>query len=778
MTWPIAVSPPQTCDVGTLVFRRGGRLHVTCVVKATFAMVHGGFCFPVDPRPLSQVERPLLGIPGATPEATIETWPAVAKPEVLLWGDAVAPNRDPVRAMPVRMVVWKNGPRLDKTLHVYGPREDERYLPSPFSALPLLWERTGRGAHGDNPAGSREGRPASVIDPARPHAAASFAARGVGWPGRHVPWSPSEPFPPATPWEWPDSIPAEAFNAAPADQRLDTIDGDEWLIFEGMHADLPRFATRLPRAIAAAKLIDSSGPRETFRMAIDTLLIDMTNLQLSVLWRGSIPLTGETWAGLRVEAKLELDAADAPRIDVSLPAEAPTPLSLGRGMRLGESPSGPAAVPAFAASPAAVAAEPPRGDAAPALVEETQDTPAPVEPAEPATTRAPATPAPAPNAAAPNSARAAGSPPSGAVGPPAEPVVETGLRAQVLTRVAAKQPLNDLTLTGADLSNLDLSGATLSGLNLAGVKLTGARLTGARLTNAKLGGADLTQADLTEADLTQADLTRATLVEATLMRAQLLDANLGAVEGRGARFDDARAQRAILAQGKWQQSSFRGADLAGADLSGCELSAAVFDGATLTSARFVDARATGLSARGARLADANLAGASFIDCDLTELDAPRTVWDRTIIDGSSFEGARLESSGFARAHLDRTRFIGATLVKASFMGVTGEAASFANANLEAVDLRQAKLVDANFEGARLPKVNGLKATFSGANLTGADLSGASLRSAKLRAAKLGGSTLRDADLRDADLEGADLRGADRQGAKLAGASLKGALESE
>ena len=833
MSWPIAVSclsgAGGPVEVGTLLWRRKGRMRVTAFVKATFAMIHGGFCVPVDPRPISTGERPWLGVSGASPETSVETWPELMRPEVYLYGAAVAPGRDPVRALAARLVVWKNEARLDKTVHVFGERSEERLLPTPFSTLPLVWERTARGEGGDNPVGVRDGRVPNLVDPERPGQPACFAPRAIGWPGRSVPWDPDQPFPPEQIWDWPDTFSVEAFGAAPPDQRLDALDGDEWIVLDGMHAELERFATRLPKPIACAYLGDDGNRRrEPFTLQLDTIAIDASALEVSLMWRGSLPLLREHWAEMRVEADLDLGTPDELGRPAPQPAGGSRPL--GKGLRLRDDPASATAPPPPPPRPP-VAAEPlaaalpfsaPAPPPAPALPPAPAAPPAPAPPPAPVAVigsaasptpagAAPVSPpllAPLPVrklAVAPRSAVAdpaldaapaasGGNPtlreipalPSGRGPTPAPPITrnvdhettESGVRGVLIARLASRESLADMALAGADLSGLDLGDAVLSGLNLSGTRFASCNLRGARLTNAKLSGADLSHADLSLADLTQADLSRATLIEATFEGAQLLDVNLTAAEGEGARFHDARAQRAIFAQGKWAGCDFVSADLGGADLSSSELGGSVMDGATLTGARFVDVRATGLSARGARLADANLAGASFLDCDFSEIDGPRTVWDRSTLDGTSFENAKLDAAGFARAHLDRAKFDGASLVKASLMGVTGERASFAGANLDSVDLRQGKLPEVSFAGARLTRVNALKATLTGAQCASADLSAASLRSAKLRGADLKGAKLRDADLRDADLEQADMRGADKQGAKLAGASLKGAVDGE
>ncbi len=803
---------------------------MTAFVKATFAMIHGGFCLPIDPKPISTSEQSWFDLPGSTPETFVETWPELMRPEVVLTGNAVAPHREAVRALATRLCVWKGTSRLDKTLHVFGPRRERRFLPSHFSTLPLVWERTTRGESGTNPVGVKDGQLPNLVDPRNPAAPACYAGRALGWPGREVPsFGRSKTFPPAEVWEWEDSVSVEVFGAAPPDQRVGVLEGDEWIILDGMHAELPRFATRLPKPVATAQLLDDGGRREAIPLVLDTMAIDAANLQVSLLWRGSVAILREHWSEFLVEADLDLGEPD--RLDQPLAAPAGI-ASLGRGLRLKSDPPSsfqppvpafaappPPPVPAFGAAapvPAPVAIVPPPPappvvsmpitkdealGASPSRVElatrkggagersepgvgidsASMNGPQTLRAAQPMVPASPPAPVPAvvPIVGGPTISTPAPAPaPAPVVRGSTEEPTQTGVRGAILARLTSKQPLTDLNLTGADLSQMNLAEANLSGLNLSGARLVGAVLRGARLSSTKLAGADLSQADLTQADLTQADLSRSTLHEAVLSGAQLLDVNLAGAEGKGARFDKVRAQRAIFAQGKWPKSDFTEADLTGADLSGCELSDAVFQGAILIGSRWVDARATNLTAVGAKLADANLAGASLLSCDFSEAEGPRTVWDRAVLDGTTFRAAKLDASGFARAHLDRTQFVGTSLMKASLMGVTGEAAVFDEANLEAVDLRQGKLLESKFDRARLCKINALKATLANAAMSGADLSGASLRSAKLRGATLKGAVLREADLRDADLEQADLRGSDRQGAKLAGASLKGAVEGE
>ena len=96
--------------------------------------------------------------------------------------------------------------------------------------------------------------------------------------------------------------------------------------------------------------------------------------------------------------------------------------------------------------------------------------------------------------------------------------------------------LTEVDLTGHDLSGADLSGANLSRSNLTGVDLSGANLSGTNLTEVLLAGVDLSGAnlsgtnlrrsDLAGADLSGADLSGADLIEVNLTGADLSDADL------------------------------------------------------------------------------------------------------------------------------------------------------------------------------------------------------------------------------------------------------------
>ena len=294
------------------------------------------------------------------------------------------------------------------------------------------------------------------------------------------------------------------------------------------------------------------------------------------------------------------------------------------------------------------------------------------------------------------------------------PAEAAALRDQVTA--GAGGALADMDLADADLEGLDLSGRSFARAILTRARLRGAKLRGADLSGAQLGGADLVNADLTEANLQGADLTGADLTGAVLAGAALGDAILRRARGDGARFEGARGEHASFEEGSWKRARFSDAELTFADFSGATLDGAVLDGAKLVDVRLYDAQASGASLRGATLTRARADGAVLKRAVLAEVRASESVWDRAVLDESSFLGAVLTESGFARA--------------------SGRRANFSGADLASSRLRRGK-----FEGAAFLKANLMAASLEAANLEGADLRGANLHGAETHKARLGGAQL-------------------------------------
>jgi uncharacterized protein YjbI with pentapeptide repeats len=369
--------------------------------------------------------------------------------------------------------------------------------------------------------------------------------------------------------------------------------------------------------------------------------------------------------------------------------------------------------------------------------------------------------------------------PPGAAPVPAPPVVveveSAGLRATLVARVAAREPLLDLALAGADLHGLDLTGALLARASLKGAQLAGCKLGNARLSGAQLADADLSDADLSGADLTQADLAHATLTRARFDGAILTDASLDGAQGHAASFVAATATRATFARGSWDGADFSRVEAAGADFGASSAAGARFDGATLTEARFDDVRAAGAVFDRARLAQSRAVGAVLTGAHLLAIDAPGSSWERATLDGASLAGANLKDANLSRASCAGANLSATDLSGANLQRFAGDRADLREAQLVGADLRQAKLHEASFDRAVLRDVSGAKADLERCRFAWANLQGATLRGARLAGATFVHADLEGADLWDADLNGVNVFGASRKTAKL-GAGVKGLVE--
>ncbi len=308
-----------------------------------------------------------------------------------------------------------------------------------------------------------------------------------------------------------------------------------------------------------------------------------------------------------------------------------------------------------------------------------------------------------------------------------DPASSQRLRAEVEARLAARQPLDGMDLTGVALDGLDLSGASMRQTLLERASLRGTRLRGADLTEAALMRADLTGADLTDAVCVQTNFGEARLVETVLAGANL--------------------QRAVMFK----------STLRGIDGRRC----------TLTGVEFVETALDDVDLR-----DGSLDGATFLQARIA---------------GANFAGASLKKSNWIETPLARADFSHATLDGSVMVTVVGPGARFHQAQMRNVRI----VKDCDFSGsdffgavlcdATLRDTVFAEAVFSRADLTGADLSGSDLTGARLHQAvarnarfvrtKLRGAGMIGANFMDALLQKADLRGADLTHANLFRADL-------
>ena len=310
--WPVRVRPVGPVAVGTVLWRSGGQTSVTVIVKAAFAFATDAAMALLSPEPLRTRDKQedLLG----SRWGVRETAPQLQQADVLLTGSVRAPVGARKRSI-VLSVERDDEVLLRKKLVVCGDRTEESAEPAVFRRLPLIYARTWGGIGcDDNPLGvgkgGCEGKVPNVFYPDQAGKVASFGPVPCtfpvrkkllrGYPRARLEQRVAE-IPPGFDWSY--------FQAAPEDQRIDRLQGDEWIALEGIHPTLATVRMRLPdvRAEARVYALASSSAPEQVSLVADTLLIDADRERCALLWRGSFPVADvPSTQGLVVVGALEL----------------------------------------------------------------------------------------------------------------------------------------------------------------------------------------------------------------------------------------------------------------------------------------------------------------------------------------------------------------------------------------------------------------------------------------------------------------------------------------
>ncbi len=237
--------PFSSCSASgaTVVWRHRGRLKVTLITKATFALAPGGMT-PLAPEPVARAER---SEPGAGLVQPDDLAPFLSRADV--W---VAGERRSGGALPrvARLAVLRSGvPVLDKRIVVAGEQGDPPF--TAFAPLSKRWPVRARLLKA-TPSSQLEGN-AMVI---------------------------------------PDDLDWRYFQAAPTDQQTLHLDGTEVLVIENLHAPGTKLEARLPEVRTEASLIEAGCPAVSIRMVLDTLVIDAERQICNLVFRGSAPLVG------------------------------------------------------------------------------------------------------------------------------------------------------------------------------------------------------------------------------------------------------------------------------------------------------------------------------------------------------------------------------------------------------------------------------------------------------------------------------------------------------
>ena len=347
--WPVRCAPVGSVAVGSVLWRFEGQLHVTAIVKATYAMPETGEMTRINPQPIRRSDDYLHGLPSLAGASEIA--PRLSESGAVVIGHAYSPSPDGVKKRSIRFtIVRRNTLLVDKTLYVYGDRV-KGGAPKRFTKMHVGYERALGGIDfSSNPVGvgmekGSNARP-NVIDPKDPkRAVGGFGPVPARFPRRRrrlgdVKAATLE----SGLVELPAGFDWDYFQAAPRDQRLERIRGDEWLMLEGMHRDHPRLRVRIPKARALAKIYRKKNVAapEMLELACDTLHIEPDFDRCSLIWRADFPVASELAASALVIAGAVQEGQEPvawpPSVDeledIASPVRAGKPLPGPRGQPL------------------------------------------------------------------------------------------------------------------------------------------------------------------------------------------------------------------------------------------------------------------------------------------------------------------------------------------------------------------------------------------------------------------------------------------------------------
>jgi uncharacterized protein YjbI with pentapeptide repeats len=304
-------------------------------------------------------------------------------------------------------------------------------------------------------------------------------------------------------------------------------------------------------------------------------------------------------------------------------------------------------------------------------------------------------------------------------------------RDELKKRIIAKQRINDLNLTGVDLSRLNLRGADLSdgwferarfdGADLTGAKLDGSVLAhcsiadaklddasavranfgNARISGTSMAGIDLTDAILEATKLTRVGVQRAKLTRARLQGITLADVDLGEITAEEMTLNEATISGLRMAGAKLERCLFIGLELNGADFQGIALKRCAFLNCVARKIDFSKAKFDSVAfVETCILSEAKFVEASLAACNLREMPLDGADFTRATLDRADLSGSTLIRAVFYRASAIEARFVKADLTDASLLAANLMGASFMHAQINGADLRGANLFGADMARVR------------------------------------------------------------------------------
>ncbi|MFO0554671.1 MAG: DUF2169 domain-containing protein [Polyangiaceae bacterium] len=789
----LACNPDQLAFATLLTSRQPPRPEMVLVVKASWSIGEGGVL-----EPLAVKEAPVTG--DVFDPAEVDYLGEVIepsdlahqklRPEVIVRATCHPPRGRAVREcmVGVRVGSWSKQLRVVGTRvwagDALGGAASEAL---PFTSMPITWANAFGGPEVEaNPIGKgvigselpNIERPDSPIKRmGGSHVAAGFGPINTRWPVRAKKlgkdygerWkSTRAPFV-SEDFDW------TYHQSAPPDQWLETLRGDERLVFENLYPRTSELVVELPRVRILAFGRREGKAVTPIPMTLDTLFADLEKNRISLVWRGHMrvtqhdltdvksiifakePLGQATRTAAQYERELEAFEADpaglsavkqeiearARALEGELPPPAATsattdavdPVSAKLGQFFSEDslvrrhvkammdealagPSGAALKTALANPPSEDDSEPiPRGrpGVAPSIGLRRKMRPV----AERISLLRSVSDLPSNLRQRVEDAEERLRSPQFAKADPeyTYPLPLStdlpGPQANLVDRDLTGQDLRGIDLRGAKLDGAVLTRANLSGVDLRGASLRGTLLFKTDLSNANLSDCDLVRANFGAAHAPQARFDRSTIDEAFFQRANLAGASLTKVRGLWPVFERANLVGADLSEAVLERADFGEADLSDARVRRATLQGALLERAKAHRADFSESDLSRTCARSADLAFARFVRAR----------APRSSFDEADLSNADLSLAFMRGTHLSEAKLDTAEVYGADLREARLYRADLSRALFDRSNLMHADLVYAKVEGTRFRNANLFEAELLNAAGEGADFSGANLEG-------------------------------------------------------
>lgn len=180
--------------------------------------------------------------------------------------------------------------------------------------------------------------------------------------------------------------------------------------------------------------------------------------------------------------------------------------------------------------------------------------------------------------------------------------VDAAIRAATMPVHVVECDLEEVDLSGLDLTNFSFERCTIIKADLSHVKAAGTTWTGCRARQAVVKGAEFTDAAFKGGDWNNSDWERATIAGATFTGVKLTGSSFVSAKSLGAGFEDCPMRSADLRGLSFKKGRLGQCDMTSANLSGTDFRDAVFGvGSSIAGAALTDARFTGADLRNADL---------------------------------------------------------------------------------------------------------------------------------------------------------------------------------